>query len=308
MPASTEPDVDRGRRRARRAVDGAGGPGMRICVDADAPPGWLSFWDLVFGAPGERPAAVARERTRRRRRAPVQLGHDGAPKAVRHTHRSLVGAGNQLELGVGCATTTRCSSSCRCSTSTGSRSRAPPGSRATTTLLPRFDLDTMLAHRADGGTLAFGATPIAVAMANHPELEQLRPLVPSLHDVGRHPDRTGRRQSGDRTHGASAGSTPTRHRVAGPAHQPGRLSRPLPLDTPGLPVSDLEVRIVDLETYEDVPRAPKARSWFAVRTRWRGICRRRRTPTRSSTAGCAPVTWDGSSPRVGSTSPTGPRR
>ena len=46
-------------------------------------------------------------------------------------------------------------------------------SAATITLFPRFDLDMMLSHIEETRvTLAFGAAPIAVAMANHPELEK----------------------------------------------------------------------------------------------------------------------------------------
>ena len=46
-------------------------------------------------------------------------------------------------------------------------------SAATITLFPRFDLDTMLSHiEQERVTLAFGAAPIAVAMANHPDLER----------------------------------------------------------------------------------------------------------------------------------------
>ena len=75
-------------------------PRTRICVDADAPPGWLSFWDLVFGTPGQAPRTVARERARCRLRVPVQLGHDG-PAQGGAPHPPVAGRrGHQLELGV----------------------------------------------------------------------------------------------------------------------------------------------------------------------------------------------------------------
>ena len=102
-------------------------------------------------------------------------------------------------------------------------------------------------------TLAFGAAPIAVAMANHPELEKydlssLRYMMwaatPIAEDVAnRVTERTGIRWLG--AYGAT--EVPGLH--CNPVDYPDRWR----LDTPGLPVSDLEVRVVDLETHEDVP-------------------------------------------------------
>jgi acyl-CoA synthetase (AMP-forming)/AMP-acid ligase II len=132
------------------------------------------------------------------------------------------------------------------------------------TLIPRFDLDGMLQHIADERvTLAFGAAPIAVAMANHPDLERydlssLRYMMwaatPITEDVARRvTERTGIRWLG--AYGAT--EVPGLH--CNPVDYPDRCR----LDTPGLPVSDLEVRIVDLETHKDV--APGAEGEIVVR-------------------------------------------
>ena len=137
-------------------------------------------------------------------------------------------------------------------------------SAATITLFPRFDLDTMLSHiEQTQVTLAFGAAPIAVAMANHPELEKydlssLRYMMwaatPIAEDVAnRVTERTGIRWLG--AYGAT--EVPGLH--CNPVDYPDRWR----LDTPGLPVSDLEVRVVDLETHEDV--APGTEGEIIVR-------------------------------------------
>ncbi len=102
-------------------------------------------------------------------------------------------------------------------------------------------------------TLGFAAAPIAVAMANHPQLEKydlssLRYVMwaatPIAEDVAsRVTERSGIRW----LHAYGATEVPGLH--CNPVDYPDRWR----LDTPGLPVSDLEVRVVDLETHEDVP-------------------------------------------------------
>ncbi len=252
--ALTEPDVIVADAALAEVLDAAGAPGTRICVDADAPPGWLSFWDLVFGAPGKRPAPLSESALDADYAYPFSSGTTGLPKAVRHTHRSLVAA------------VINWNSACAVREEDHVQFFLPlfhiygiaiTGctwvSAATITLFPRFDLDVMLSHIEETRvTLAFGAAPIAVAMANHPELEKydlssLRYMMwaatPIAEDVAnRVTARTGLRWLG--AYGAT--ELPGLH--CNPVDYPDR-SR---LDTPGLPVSDLEVRIVDLETHEDV--------------------------------------------------------
>lgn len=236
-------------------VEEAGGPPARVCVDDEAPPGWRSFWDLVFESSGKRPKTLPDEALDADVALPFSSGTTGMPKAVRHTHRSLV------------ATVINwCSASCirkddrlqfflplfhiygiaisACTWLAG----------ATLRLMPRFDLDGMLANiEEERITLAFGAAPIAVAMANHPDLERydlssLRymlwaatPIAPDV--AARVTERAGVRW----IHGYGTTEVPGLH--INPVDYPDRCR----LDTPGLPVSDLEVRVVDLETFVDVP-------------------------------------------------------
>ena len=133
-------------------------------------------------------------------------------------------------------------------------------------------------------TLAFGAAPIAVAMANHPELEKydlssLRYMMwaatPIAEDVAnRVTERSGIRW----LHAYGATEVPGLH--CNPVDYPERWR----LDTPGLPVSDLEVRVVDLETHEDVATRDRGRDHRARPPHDGGIpagrSRRRRLPRR----------------------------
>src|SRR5262249_25395357 len=54
----TQPDVVVADATLADVLDAAGAPALRICVDGDAPLGWLSFWDLVYDAAGARPAPL----------------------------------------------------------------------------------------------------------------------------------------------------------------------------------------------------------------------------------------------------------
>ena len=134
----------------------------------------MSFWDLVFGTPGRRPSPLPEAALDADYAYPFSSGTTGLPKAVRHTHRSLVAA------------VINWNSACAVREDDHVQFFLPlfhiygiaiTGctwvSAATITLFPRFDLDAMLSHiEQTQVTLAFGAAPIAVAMANHPELEK----------------------------------------------------------------------------------------------------------------------------------------
>ncbi len=246
-------------------LDAAGAPATRICVDADPPPGWLSFWDLVFGTPGQRPAPLPDHALDADYAYPFSSGTTGLPKAVRHTHRSLVAA------------VINWNSACAVREEDHVQFFLPlfhiygiaiTGctwvSAATITLFPRFDLDTMLSHiEQTQVTLAFGAAPIAVAMANHPDLEKydlssLRYMMWAATPIAEDVANTVTERTGIRWLGAyGATEVPGLH--CNPVDYPD-CDR---LDSPGLPVSDLEVRVVDLETHEDV--APGTEGEIIVR-------------------------------------------
>jgi long-chain acyl-CoA synthetase len=251
----TAPDVVIAEAALADVVDAAGGAALRICVDRDVPEGWLSFWDLVYGASGNRPMPPPGFSLDDDVALPFSSGTTGLPKAVRHTHRSLVAA-----------VTNWISAATICEddhlqfflplfhiygiVTLGCSFRAA----AKLTLLPRFDLDRVLTNIEEARvTLAFGAAPVAVAMANHPELERydlsslryfLWAATPVAEDVAhRVTERAGVRW----VHAYGCTEGPDLH--CNPVHLPEQCR----LDSPGLPVSDLEVRIVDLETHEDLP-------------------------------------------------------
>ncbi len=121
-------------------------------------------------------------------------------------------------------------------------------------LHPRFDLDAMLAAiEADRITLEMAVAPIAIAMANHPDLERydlssLRYIMwgatPVTESVAqRVTERTG--VPFMPAYGASEAPVLT----SNPVNRPD-LWR---LDSPGPPVHDVELRIADLETGEVLP-------------------------------------------------------
>ena len=122
-------------------------------------------------------------------------------------------------------------------------------------LHPRFDLDEVLRRiESDRVTLEMAVAPIALAMANHPDLERLRPLVAPLHHVGRHPGhrRAWPRRSPRRTgvrwlpaYGAS--ELPVL--ACNPVDRPDAWR----LDSAGLPPDGVELRVADLDTGAVLP-------------------------------------------------------
>ena len=137
------------------------------------PPGWLSFWNLVFGVPGKRPAPLP-ETTDADCAYPFSSGTTGLPKAVRHpTGRSSPRSINW-------------NSACAAREEDHVQFFLPlfhiygiaiTGctwvSAATITLFPvlRPRRDAV-AHRGDPLHAGVRGPPIAVTMANHPELEK----------------------------------------------------------------------------------------------------------------------------------------
>ncbi|MFG3022412.1 class I adenylate-forming enzyme family protein [Streptomyces sp. NPDC048254] len=149
-------------------------PEVRICVDADAPEGWLSFWDLVHNHPGTRLPELAGDLATLESFLVFSSGTTGMPKAVRHSHRSLTAA--SIAWKASCVLTEKdrlqfflpLGSVYGISTST-----AAIAAGARTTLFPRFDLHTVLRHiERERVTVGFGAAPVAVAMAGEPDLEK----------------------------------------------------------------------------------------------------------------------------------------
>jgi long-chain acyl-CoA synthetase len=182
-------------------------------------------------------------------------GTTGLPKAVRHTHRSI-----------GCATTHWCDA-----LGLGPDDRfqiATPPSHilgllnllaaasvgAVVRLHKRFELDEVLRRIAsDRMTLEMAVAPIALAMANHPRLEDydlsslryiMRGATPVTEAVARTvTDRTGVRWL------PAYGASEVPVIAANPVNDPSSWR----LDSAGVPSGGIELRVVDLDSGEVVP-------------------------------------------------------
>lgn len=253
--ALTHPHVVVADKASTDIVDGAyPSAKIRICVDDPCPPGWSSFWDLVFESPGTRPPALTGDLGTIEAALPFSSGTTGLPKAVRHSHRSLVngilvwksaatiGEDDRLHFFLPLFHIYGISTIC-----------CAFGSGAPLELFRRFDLQRMLEDiERSRITIGMGSAPMAVAMANHPDLESydlsslryfLWAATPISADVAlRVSERTGVRW----LHAYGTTEVPALH--CNPVHNRNRWR----LDTPGVPVSDLEVRVVDIETLKDV--------------------------------------------------------
>ena len=156
-------------------------------------------------------------------------------------------------------------------------------------------------------TLEMAVAPIALALANHPDLEaydlsSLRYIMWGATPVTESVAAAVTARTGVRflpAYGAS--ELPVL--ATNPVAEPDRWR----LDSAGLPPHGVEIRVVDLVSGARCRPARWARSRPARCRPWPATCRRRRRPRPSPTAGTAPATSAGSSPRAGSTSPTGRR-
>ncbi len=167
----------------------------------------------------------------------------------------------------------------------------------------RFDLDEVL-HRiaSERMTLEMAVAPIALAMANHPHLEDhdlssLRYIMWGATPVTESVARVVTERTGVRwlpAYGAS--EVPVI--AANPVERPEAWR----LDSAGLPPAGVELRIADLESGEVL--ASGGIGEIQVRSPsvdGRLPPGRRQPPTPSSTAGTGPATSGGSSRRAGST-------
>lgn len=182
-------------------------------------------------------------------------GTTGMPKAVRHTHRSLRVATRHWVDALGLTDADRFQVTTPPSHILGLLNLlAAADAGATVRLHPRFDLDEVL-HRIESErmTLEMVVAPIALAMANHPNLESsdlssLRFIMWGATPVTESVARTVTERTGVpflACYGAS--ELPV---ISGnPVHQPDRWR----LDAVGLPVSGVELRVVDLATGEPLP-------------------------------------------------------
>jgi long-chain acyl-CoA synthetase len=179
-------------------------------------------------------------------------GTTGMPKAVRHTHGSIQHGIRHWVDALALGPDDRFQVATPPSHILGLLNLlAAFAAGATVRLHPRFDLEEVLrCIESDRTTLEMAVAPIALAMANHPDLERydlssLRYILwgatPVTESVARRvTERTGVRW----LQGYGASEVPVI--TCNPVHRPDEWR----LDSPGLPPDDIELRVVDLDTGE----------------------------------------------------------
>ncbi len=177
-------------------------------------------------------------------------GTTDSPKAVRHAHRSISLATATWILALGLGHDDRFQVATPPSHILGLLNLlAAAAAGATVRLHRRFDLDAELAAvQQDRMTLEMAVAPIALAMANHPALESydlssLRYVMWGATPVTPAVAETVSARSGVRWLPAY-GTSEVPVIAANPVAEPERWR----LDSAGLPVGDVELRVVDLDT------------------------------------------------------------
>jgi len=177
-------------------------------------------------------------------------GTTGLPKAVRHTHRSMGHATDHWVEALGLGADDRFQVATPPSHILGLLNLlAAASAGAMVRLHPRFDLDEVLGRiESDAMTLEMAVAPIALAMANHPHIEDydlssLRyimwgatPVSASVATVVT--DRTGVRWL------PAYGASELPVIACNPVDDPSAWR----LDSAGLPPGEVQLRVVDLET------------------------------------------------------------
>ncbi|MGE0878242.1 MAG: class I adenylate-forming enzyme family protein [Acidimicrobiia bacterium] len=230
-------------------------PRVKVCLDDDTSglPGWLSFWDLVGAASGMRPPDLDADLSRLESLLPFSSGTTGLPKAVRHSHKSLVAASLQRVSAYDVSESDRLQYFMPLFTAFGMLVVATAfAGKASLRLFRRFDPETVLHNiQEERITVGFAAAPVAVALRDRPDLENydcssvryfMWGATPIMPDVANEVTR----RCGIRFMGAYAATE------IGIASNPAAYPEQYRLDTPGYPLSDCVIRIVDVETGEDV--------------------------------------------------------
>ncbi len=185
-------------------------------------------------------------------------GTTGLPKGVRHTHATIGAGTRHWVAGLGLGPDDRFQIATPPSHILGLLNLlAAFDAGASVRLHKRFDLDEVLQRiQDDGVTLEMAVAPIALAMAGHPSIEQydlssLRYIMWCATPVTESVAREVTRRTGVgfmQAYGAS--ELPVI--ACCPAGDPSRWR----LDSPGLPPSEVELRVVDLDSGEVLPPGP----------------------------------------------------
>ena len=224
-------------------------PALRVSLDDDPPAGWIPFWDLTTTASHRRPPDLEVDLSQLEALLPFSSGTTGLPKAVRHSHRGLVVATVQRVASYGISDADRLQFFMPLFTIYGVVvANSVFASGASLRLFTRFDPETVLRNvEEERITIGFAAAPVAVAFRDSPALDRhdlssLRylmwgatPVVPEIAD-----EVTAR--SGIRWFVAYAATE------CGISANPIEAPEEWRLDSPGVPLSDVELRVVDLET------------------------------------------------------------
>ena len=144
-------------------------------------------------------------------------GTTGMPKAVRHTHASFAAAVQHWRDALDLSSADRMQIMTPPSHILGLLNIAMALETGTWIRLhSRFDIDVMLRHiESDRITIEMAVAPIALALAAHPDLETLRPVVAALCDVVRDTGHGKRRRSREPQGGRELGDRVRGQRTAG---------------------------------------------------------------------------------------------
>jgi acyl-CoA synthetase (AMP-forming)/AMP-acid ligase II len=186
---------------------------------------------------------------------PFSSGTTGLPKAVRHTHRSLVVSAFQWKIALGLDAADCLQTFTPLAHMLGvANLGAGVAAGARHRLFDRFDAERVLhSIQEDRVTVGIAVAPVALALANQPTLESfdlgsLRFFDWCATPVAADVAHRFTRRTGVRWHTAY-GCSEAPVLTANPVNHP-ELWR---LDTPGLPGCDVELRIVDVASREPLP-------------------------------------------------------
>ncbi|HVW40006.1 MAG TPA: class I adenylate-forming enzyme family protein [Amycolatopsis sp.] len=226
------------------------------CVDADRPAGWES-WQSVFASTAREPVATVVPEDSE---AVLLLssGTTGLPKVVRHSHRSLSTIVSTWIRDADLRTADRVQFFFPASTIFGmSTILAVFAQCATLSFFRRFGLESMLEDvQRSRITIGMAAAPVAVAMANHPGLEDydlssLRYLVWGATPISKDVAQEVTRRTGVRWLHVY-GITEAGQVAANPVDEPERWR----LDSPGRIAHGLDIRFVAADGKELPPGEP----------------------------------------------------